>query len=311
MDRTRRQLAREFWDRSGELGISNKRYANYIKNMINDKLIEDCANEDITTSSLIGKNKRIMAEVVAKQDGILAGIDEASLFDLSIKKLKNDGNRIKKGDKILEIHDHAKKILSNERALLNILQRMSGIATMAYNLRSKTKNNCLIAGTRKTLFSLLDKKALSVGGALTHRLSLRDSILIKENHLQLLNNDIKKALESANKNNKSKYIEIEVKNEKEALEAAEAIFWLKPNKLFAIMFDNMDATIIKTTIKKINNYYNYKNGKNSNEKIILFEASGGINEKNIAEYSKNGVDVISLGALTHSAKSLDLSLEIL
>ena len=185
MDRTRRQLAREFWDRSGELGISNKRYANYIKNMINDKLIEDCANEDITTSSLIGKNKRIMAEVVAKQDGILAGIDEASLFDLSIKKLKNDGNRIKKGDKILEIHDHAKKILSNERALLNILQRMSGIATMAYNLRSKTKNNCLIAGTRKTLFSLLDKKALSVGGALTHRLSLRDSILIKENHLQL------------------------------------------------------------------------------------------------------------------------------
>lgn len=311
MDKQREKIARKFWDRSDKLSLSNSRYSSYVKNLISEKLNEDGCKKDITTNSMIGINKKAKAVIIAKKEGIIAGIGEISLLGLNIKKLKKDGNKVKKGDIILEINDEAKKILGHERTLLNILQRMSGIATMAYNLSSKIKNNCLIAGTRKTLFSLLDKKALSVGGALTHRLNLSDSILIKENHLQLLNNDIKKALESANKNNKSKYIEIEVKNEKEALEAAEAIFWLKPNKLFAIMFDNMDATIIKTTIKKINNYYNYKNGKNSNEKIILFEASGGINEKNIAEYSKTGVDVISLGALTHSVKALDLSLEIL
>lgn len=322
MDKTRKQLAKEFWDRSGELSISNKKYANYIKKIINDKLIDDCANEDITTSSLIGKNKKIKAAVVAKQDGIIAGIDEALLLDLSIKKLKNDGNTIKKADKILEIYDYAKKILSYERTLLNILQRMSGIATTAYNLSNKIGNNCFIAGTRKTLFSLLDKKALSAGGALTHRLNLSDSILIKENHLQLLNNNIKKALNLANENNRARYVEIEVKNEKEALEAAKAISRLRPNKSFAIMFDNMEPTQIKNSIEKINNNLtydynsynqkinnNYK--KNPNKKIILFEASGGINEKNIMDYSKTGVDVISLGTLTHSVKAFDLSLEVL
>ncbi|MEK6949467.1 MAG: carboxylating nicotinate-nucleotide diphosphorylase [Nanoarchaeota archaeon] len=307
MEKERQRLAREFWDRSNKLNIANKDYSYYVKSLINEKLIEDYANNDLTTISLIKSNKKIKAAVVAKQDGIIAGIDEALLFDLSIKKLKNDGNGIKKTDKILEIHDDAKKILSYERTLLNILQRMSGIATMAYNLSSKIKNDCFIAGTRKTLFPLLDKKALSVGGALTHRLNLNDSILIKENHLQLLNNNIKKALNLANENNKPKYVEIEVKNEKEALEAAEAIFCLKSNKLFAIMFDNMKPIQIKNSIKKINN--NHK--KNTNQKMMLFEASGGINEKNISEYSKTGVDVISLGALTHSARAFDLSLEVL
>jgi nicotinate-nucleotide pyrophosphorylase (carboxylating) len=146
-----------------------------------------------------------------------------------------------------------------------------------------------------------------IGGGLTHRLNLNDFILIKDNHLKILNNNIKKALMLAVKNGKSKHIEIEVKNEKEALEAANSIKRLKSNKNFAILFDNMKATKIKNTIKKINNLIN-ENIKNNNK--ILFEASGNINQNNIKEYSKTGVDVISLGLLTHSVKAFDLSLEI-
>lgn len=316
MDKKRQEFAREFWDRSKELGMSNKKYSNYIKKIINERLKEDFTAKDITTNALIDKNKSAKAVVVARQNGTIAGIDEALLFGLNIKKLKNDRDKVKKNEKILEIQDDARKILSYERTLLNIMQRMSGIATSANNIRIIINDNCFISGTRKTLFSLLDKKALSAGGALTHRLNLSDAILIKENHLQLLNNNIQKALEMAIKSNEAKYIEIEVKNEEEALEAAEAIFGLSSNKLFAIMFDNMRAPIIKSSIIKINNTLRNKNPikKNNilkNKKIILFEASGGINEKNIMEYSKTGVDAISLGALTHSAKAFDLSLEIL
>ena len=124
--------------------------------------------------------------------------------------------------------------------------------------------------------------------------------------MKLLNNNIEKALILATGNKKARYIEIEVKNEKEALEAAETIYKLKSNKIFAIMFDNMKPAQIKNSIEKINNDYI----KNANKKIILFEASGNINEKNILEYSKTGVDVISLGFLTHSAKAFDMSLDI-
>ena len=303
----RENIVLEFWDRSKFLTIKNKDYLDYAKKLINGQLKEDIGRGDITVNSLIWKGKKINAAAIAKQDGIVAGIEESFLFGLNIKKIKNDGDKAKKGEAIIEIYDDAKKILAYERTLLNIMQRMSGIATAVYNVKGAIGNKCLIAGTRKTLFGMLDKKALSVGGALTHRLNLEDSILIKDNHLELLNNNIKKALELANKSNKAKYIEIEAKNEKEALKSAEEIIKLKSNKIFAIMFDNMDTSTIKSTIIKINN----KIRDNNSKKRILFEASGGINEKNVLEYSKTGVDVISLGSLTHSAKALDISLDIL
>ncbi len=338
----RNNLVLEFWDRSGHLSINNKEYADYANKIVNEKLQEDISYGDVTTNSLIDKNKNIRAKIVSKQNGIIAGIEEISLIlkNKKIKFIKNkkDGSKIKNNGAIIEISGNARKILSYERTLLNILQRMSGIATLTYNTKKLIKDNCFVSGTRKTLFPLIDKKAISVGGGLTHRLNLNDSMLIKDNHLKLLNGNIEKALKLANKNKKAKYIEIEVKNEKEALEAAMSIYNLKSKKLFAIMFDNMDASIIKNTIKKINNRldnynkkikndsrenqrfsvswkspismtinktYNYKN-----KKIILFEASGNINDKNILEYSKTGADVISLGFLTHSPKAFDMSLDI-
>lgn len=315
----RNKLVLEFWDRSKYLNINNKKYQNYVNKIINEKLQEDISDEDITTNSLINKNKNIKAVIIAKQDGIIAGIDEISsiLKNKKIKFTKNkkDGDKIKNNGIILEIYGNARKILSYERILLNILQRMSGIATSTYNLKKLIKNNCFISGTRKTLFPLTDKKAISVGCGLTHRLNLNDSMLIKDNHLRLLNDNIEKALKLTNKNKKAKYIEIEVKNEKEALEVARAIYNLKSKKLFAIMFDNMKPVQIKNSIKKINNILNKpinneNNEKLKNKRIALFEASGNINEKNILEYSKTGVDVISLGFLTHSVKAFDMSLDI-
>lgn len=317
MNNGRQKLAREFWDRSEKLSVHNEDYSLYAGKLISEKLIEDCANNDLTTGSLISKHKKIKATVVAKQDGIIAGLDESFLFDLKIKKLKNDGDNIRKGDFILEIHDNARKILRYERTLLNLLQRMSGIATSTHNLKKSIRGKCFIAGTRKTLF-LFDKKAVSIGGGLTHRLNLKDLILIKDNHLKLLGNDIGGALKLANRNSKVKYIEIEVKNGKEALESARTILRLRSKKSFAVMFDNMDAQTIKDTIIKINNILKKEKPENkrygngiANKKVILFEASGGITEKNILEYSKTGVDAISSGMLTHSAGALDLSLEIL
>ena len=305
----RNKLVLEFFDRGNILNLGNKEYYSYIKNLFNSQLNEDIDKGDITTDSLISKNKKINARIIAKQDGIISGIEEASLMaqNEKIKIIRKDGSKVKNNDVILEIYGNARKIMGYERTLLNILQRMSGIATLTYNTKKLVKN-CFIAATRKTLPHLIDKKAVSVGGALTHRINLNDFILIKDNHLKVLGNDIGKALKLAN--NKAKYIEIEVKNEKEALEAAKTIIRLKTNKSFAILFDNMKSSIIKNTIKKMNNIINNKKIKNNQNKILLFEASGNINEKNVNEYSETGVDVVSLGILTHSVKAFDLSLEV-
>jgi len=307
----RNKLILEFWDRSKELKIKNKKYKSYVEKFFKEKIEQDVGKGDITTNSLISKNKNVKASVVVREDGIIAGMEEVSLLikKFKVKKYKKEGDRVKNNDKILEIYGNARKILNYERTLLNILQRMGGIATLTYETKKLVKNNCFIAGTRKTLFPLFDEKALSVGGALTHRLDLSSAILVKDSHLEVLNDDVGKALKLANKNKQCKYVEIEVKNEGEASEAAETIAKLKSKKLFAIMFDNMSPTMIKNTIIKINNVIN-KNSINNDKKIILFEASGDINRKNIKEYSKTGVDIMSLGILTHSAKTLNISLEI-
>ena len=302
----RNKLILEFWDRSKQLNLNNKKYKHYVENFFKDKLEQDLCKGDITTNSLIPKNKNIKASVSVRENGIIAGMEEVSLLikKFKVKKYKKDGDKVKNNDKILEIYGNARKILNYERTLLNILQRMSGIATLTYNTK-KLVNRCFIAGTRKTLFPLFDEKALSIGGALTHRLDLSSAILVKDSHLEVLNDNIKKAVILASKNKKTKYVEIEVKNEKEALETAEVIKKLKSKKLFAIMFDNMKTIDIKKTIKNIDNNKNGKKLKN-----ILFEASRVITQKNIKEYSKTGVDIVSLGILTHSVNTLDISLEI-
>ena len=207
----RNKLVLEFWDRSKELNIKNKKYKSYVEKFFKEKLEQDVGKGDITTNSLISKNKNVKAFVIARENGILAGMEEVSLLinAFKVKKYKKDGDKVKNNDKILEIYGNARKILNYERTLLNILQRMSGIATLTYEIKKPVKNNCFIAGTRKTLFPLFDEKALSVGGALTHRLDLSSAILVKDSHLEVLNDDVKKAVILVSKNKKTKYIEIE------------------------------------------------------------------------------------------------------
>ena len=298
----RNKLVLEFWDRKNF--FKTEEYYSYIKNLISQRIKEDLDGGDITTDSLINENEKIKAVIIAREDGIAAGIEEISLMlnEEKVTSLKKDGSMVKNNDIILEIEGNARRILAYERTLLNIMQRMSGIATAVCNLKKIIKNDCFIAGTRKTLFPLLDKKAVSVGGALTHRLTLNDAVLIKHTHMKIINNGFDKALRLTAKNDGIKYIELEIKNEEEALKAAEEIFNLKSQKLFAIMFDNMKAPIIKQAIIKINK--NFKNNK------ILFEASGGINQSNIEEYSKTGADIISVGSITHSPKAFDMSLQV-
>jgi len=308
----RDKLILEFWDRKSF--FKTKEYYSSVKNLINEKIKEDFDGGDITTDSLIDKNKEIKAVILSRGGGIVAGIEEVSLMlnEEKVTVLKKDGSEVKNRDIILEINGNARKILAYERTLLNVMQRMSGIATAVYNFKKSIKNNCLIAATRKTLFPLMDKKAVSVGGALTHRLTLNDAALIKHTHMKIINNGLEKALRLTDENDRIKYIEIEIKNEEEALKAAEAISNLKSEKLFAIMFDNMECSMIKNSINKINNIIN-KNLINNDEKLknkILFEASGGINENNIEEYSKTGVDVVSIGIITHSSKAFDMSLQV-
>ncbi len=200
----RNDIIYEFWDRSKTLKLGNKRYFNFVKNFLKDKLKQDSSNNDITTNSLI-KSKIAYAKIIAKEDGILSGMEECSLLfnNFNAKNKKNDGNAIQKGETVIEWRGNLKNLLGVERTILNVLQRMSGIATITHNMNKKINKNVKIVATRKTLWDLLDKKAVLIGKGLTHRLNLSDGILIKDNHIKALNNDIERALILSNNTKKT------------------------------------------------------------------------------------------------------------
>jgi nicotinate-nucleotide pyrophosphorylase (carboxylating) len=265
-------------------------------------LEEDVGQGDITTSLLAPEEAIVEAEVVAKEGGVLAGIDEALILCESLKlkarPLKHDGARVRPKTPILCIIGNARTILSMERTLLNILSRMSGIATATNNLvRKAASRKTRVACTRKVAPGLgyFDKKAVAVGGGDTHRLHLDDLVLIKDNHIKIVGNlgeAIRKAREQASF---SKKVEVEVSSPKAALQAAKS-------GADIIMLDNLPPKKIREAVLLLT-----KEGVR--EKVIL-EASGRINHGNIVEHAKTGVDVLSVGEITHSPKALDMSLEV-
>lgn len=267
-------------------------------------LAEDIGQGDITTDALVPSNLNVLAEVIAKENGIVAGVEEAIILSESLgliaKPLVKDGETASKGQIIMTFSGNARTILSSERTTLNLLSRMSGIATKTRNLCKKLEKanlNTRIAATRKTAPGLLyfDKKAVSMGGGDPHRLHLDDMVLIKDNHLAMAGN-LETVIERAKqKVSFSKKIEVEVTKIADALKAAEA-------GADIIMLDNFSPIQIKKTIEALK--------KNGVSEKILTEASGKITEENLLEYAHTGVNVISLGELTHSAKALDISLEI-
>lgn len=268
-------------------------------------IYDDVGFEDITTNSLVSEDKWAQAEIIAKDDGILAGMDVAHYileeFDLYVSSSFLDGDKIQKGDIILEFEGSARNVLVVERTVLNYLMHLSGIATVVYNTCQRVNevnSHVRVACTRKTTPGLqkLEKKAVEIGGGDTHRFKLDDCVLIKDNHIKVVGNVIDAIELAKSKVSFTKKIEIEVEDLDNAVRAA----------MFGadiIMLDNMKPDEIENVLETL------KNRRLRDD--VLIEVSGGITPDNILDYAKLDVDVISSGFITNSTKSLDLSLNIL
>lgn len=262
---------------------------------------EDAPFGDVTSEAVIPEDLEAEAVIIAKQDGVIAGLEEAKAlfehFDVKVELKAEDGDEVKRGDVIVKLRGNARKILLVERTALNIMGRMSGIATEVRKLveRIKAVNpKVRVAGTRKTLLKPIDKRAILIGGGEPHRFSLSDAILIKDNHLALV--PLEEAIRRAKTFSIYKVVEVEVETLEDALKAAKA-------GADVIMLDNMTPEQIEDVLEALKH-------EGLREKVKI-EVSGGITEENIPNYAKLDIDVISLGALTHSVKNFDVSLEII
>ena len=267
-------------------------------------LAEDLGQGDITTTLIVQPESIAEAKVITKEAGVAAGIEEATILleslGLKIETSVADGKNIEKRQVLMKIVGDTRTILSVERTLLNILSRMSGIATVTRKLTEKLRKAGLktkVACTRKTAPGLLyfDKKAVWIGGGDTHRLHLDDMILIKDNHIAVAGNIANAVKKVKGKDSFSKKIEVEVTEVEDVLTAAKAYVEI-------IMLDNFSPKQIEKAVKLLKKEGFF--GK------VLLEASGGITEKNIIEFASTGVDIVSLGELTDSPRTLDISLEI-
>lgn len=267
-------------------------------------LAEDLGQGDITTTLIVPPNSIAEAEIVAKEEGVVAGIEEARIMleelGLNVETLVSDGDEIKTKSILARISGDTRTILSVERTLLNILSRMSGIATFTRRLIRRLREAGLktkVACTRKVAPGLLyfDKKSVSIGGGSTHRFHLDDMILIKDNHI-IVAGGVKEAIERVKREALfSKKIEVEVTRVEDVLVAAEA-------GVDIIMLDNFSPEQIEEATRLLK--------KEKAHQRILIEASGGITEENILLYASEDVDIVSLGQITGNAKTLDMSLEI-
>jgi len=296
----KQKLILKFFQKDGQLKISNQAYRQTITSLFRWLIANDEIEKDIT-SQLLKLHPKKTARIISHESATVAGIEEISYLikqftKLSFKPLLKDCNAVKNKQAVAQIQGSSNEILAYGRTIINFLQRMSGIATQTNHLIKQTPSNIYLAATRKTPWGSLDKKAVTVGGGLTHRLNLSDGILIKDNHLKLIS--IQEALIKTFKLH-HQLIEIEVKTQKELKQAISAFNQLKTDNYLGIMFDNFSAAEIKKTITQLNNHE------------VIYEASGGINESNLKEYCQSGVDIISLGSLTHSSRAADFSLEII
>jgi nicotinate-nucleotide pyrophosphorylase (carboxylating) len=265
-------------------------------------LQEDVGDGDHTSLSTIPQDKKSRAKLLIKEEGILAGVEIAKRIfhqvdpSLELEIFKNDGDHVHVGDIVLTVAGSVHSILKAERLVLNTMQRMSGIATITSKVVNELKGTSTkVLDTRKTTpgIRFLEKEAVKIGGGVNHRFGLYDMILIKDNHVDYAGG-IKQAIENANRYLKEKGkhldIEIETRNLDEVKQA------LETGQIQRIMLDNFDFVTLREAVKMINGKYET-------------EASGGITIDNVKQYAECGVTYISMGALTHSVKSLDMSLK--
>jgi len=274
-----------------------------IEEIIDRALVEDLGRGDVTTEALIPDDQRGAGFIMAKEEGILAGIEAAEQVfhrvdrELKVEVLLTDGTRVKSGSRVARVSGSIASILKAERVALNFLQRLSGIASETNHYVEAVKGLPVrIMDTRKTTPGLrsLEKHAVKAGGGENHRINLGDGILIKDNHLAVLRSqglNIKEIIAKAKQSAPQQLmVEVEVGTVSEALEAVEA-------GADIVMLDNMNIEDMRKAVKSIG-------GR------ALIEASGGITLDNVRAVAETGVDLISIGALTHSARALDISLEL-
>lgn len=273
-----------------------------IDNFITNAIAEDQGDGDHTSLSTIPASAQGKAKLLIKEPGILAGVELAEQIfahidpSLKVEIFINDGSKVKYGDVALTVSGSVHAILLAERLVLNCMQRMSGIATKTNDIvQSLTPYKTKLLDTRKTTPGLrhLEKWAVRIGGGVNHRIGLYDMILIKDNHVDYaggITNAIKASNQYLIDKNKTLQIEIEVRNLSELDEV------LKYGNVDRIMLDNFNYEDLKEAVRRIAGRY-------------ITEASGGINEENVTDYARCGVDYISIGAITHSVKSLDMSLK--
>jgi nicotinate-nucleotide pyrophosphorylase (carboxylating) len=284
-------------------GIMRADEVKQLRRIVSEALAEDLGSGDVTTEVLALSELEGKASIVVKRDGVLAGIDVAKeVFrqvdpSLHFKALVKEGAKVRKGDVVAAVEGKLASILRAERTALNFLQHLSGIATgTAQYVDAVSGTKAVITDTRKTIpgLRLLEKYAVRAGGGHNHRLNLGDGVLIKDNHLVALRSSglglgeaVKKARKRAPRAMK---VEVEVESVKQAQEALSA-------GADIIMLDNMNVKDMRRVVKLV-------------QGRALLEASGGITLNNVRSVAEAGVDLISVGALTHSAKALDISLEV-
>ena len=270
-----------------------------IDTLIAGCLYEDIGSGDITTNHIIGVGAHTKGIIHAKQAGVIAGMEVAKAVfrhlsrEISFVSKVQDGDKVKPGAILAEIHGDARAILTGERVALNFLQRMSGIATQTARLVEKVQGYPVrIVDTRKTTpgLRIIEKYAVLAGGGYNHRFGLYDAVMIKDNHIKVAGG-IRQAIANVRKKiSHMVKIEVEVENLAGVADALAA-------KADVIMLDNMDVETMTEAVAMIGG-------------LVLVEASGGITEESIVAIAQTGVDIISVGALTHSVRALDISLDI-
>ncbi|MBS1975846.1 MAG: carboxylating nicotinate-nucleotide diphosphorylase [Bacteroidetes bacterium] len=274
-----------------------------IREFISSAWKEDVGEGDHTTLAVISKDQQGQATLLVKDDGVLAGVEMArGIFSFAdpaivLQEFKRDGDIVMRGEVAFKVTGPMRSILTAERLVLNCMQRMSGVATYTSRLRKIIEGTkAQITDTRKTTpnFRLPEKWAVAIGGGTNHRFALYDQILIKDNHVDMAGG-VKPALETArqylSKLGKSLRVEIETRN----LDEVKAV--IAAGGADVIMLDNMSTAQMKEAVELVGGRWK-------------LEASGGINEHNLRAVAETGVDFISIGALTHSVRSLDLSLKV-
>jgi nicotinate-nucleotide pyrophosphorylase (carboxylating) len=271
--------------------------------IVAEAIEEDVGAGDVTTNSVVDKNREARAEIVVEEDCVIAGVSvaravyEAIDEELDFQKEVEDGRKANEGTVIVRVHGSARSILIGERTALNFLQRLSGIATLTSQFVEKTKRfGTKVMDTRKTTPGLryLEKYAARVGGASNHRMGLYDMFLIKDNHLRAIASDkvraIPIAIQRARKFNPNLLVEVEVENLEEFKQALKA----QPDM---ILLDNMSAEEIAQAVKMAKGE-------------VVLEASGGVSMENVEEIAGTGVDCISIGALTTAARGIRMKMEL-